>query len=235
MLTTLRVLPIGWWLVASLLLNVIATNLSWRICNRAVGGGQRAAALGKQASSMITLPAIAGFMYNIGLPYAALLAGVLTPETLGLTETHWLTSTGIATAMTAATGVMLWLYRRDLRRGLLENGGSALPAAHASPLPLVTAWRVAFRQAHWAFYRAAAIVLLGSYTGVFGGCGLVLGEWTLNPAWRAGWSDERQRWSLTFDLALVFASAILFVYTRNAWLCVTMHTILALIFAQGDR
>jgi hypothetical protein len=86
---------------------------------------------------------------------------------------------------------------------------------------------VLYLEVHWAFYRGAlAVILDDGYAGAFLGLGLVYLEWSLDPFWRRGWglgSQAAQRW---LRAALVLIIALLFLLTRNLWVCLVAHSLI---------
>ena len=68
------------------------------------------------------------------------------------------------------------------------------------------------------------------YKGVFLGLGLVYLEWALNPAWRRGWRALPRAAEQWLQAALALVSALVFLLTRNLWLCLGVHAVLALLF-----
>ena len=89
---------------------------------------------------------------------------------------------------------------------------------------------------HWAFYRAAPLILLGDvYAAVLFGALLVGVEWLVELI-RNGLSplpEERQRW-LRHGVLLAL-SAALFALTRNVWLAIGLHAVLELLWKAWLR
>jgi hypothetical protein len=93
-----------------------------------------------------------------------------------------------------------------------------------------------YLQVHWAFYRGALAVELGDvYTGVFLGLGLIYLEWALNPFWQQGWRDKNLAAGQWLRAALALVAAILFLFTRNLWVCLGVHGALELTFHSLGR
>ena len=88
-----------------------------------------------------------------------------------------------------------------------------------------------YAEVHWAFYRAAPLVLLENvYTAALIGMVLVGVEWSVELI-RNGLSrapEDRQRWLRR--VLLLAVSATLFVLTRNLWLLIGLHLVLELIW-----
>ena len=235
MTDSLRSLSIGWWLLASLALSFLAANLSWRLQTWSNGRGRQIGAIVRGVSAAAPLTATGRFLFNIAIPYAALLLGTLDPRLTGLTALDWMHSLGVAAAIAIATATLLWLDRIHLHI-LFPSPSPAEASLHvARPSLLSTLWSVAFQQAHWAFYRGGAIAILGAYNGAFAGLALVVIEWILNPAWRAGWADEQHVQAFTFDLALALTTTILFILTGNLWVCAAVHGVIALALSVSRQ
>ncbi len=222
MLSSLRSIPAVWWLVVSTLAYIALCKLSWRIQGWTTG---RAVRLRSAVQALAASPAAAAgsFAYNIAILYAALLLGVLDAWRLGLSGFDWENSLVVAGLMAITTGALLWLHSQYARQP-----SPALPHIAAHPSRVATVWRAAFNQAHLAFYRAVLAGLIGSYNGAFAALGLVVGEWALNPAWRAGWAHEPQQKAQSFDLVLALTTTVLFLYTGNLWVGFAVHAVLAL-------
>jgi len=88
-----------------------------------------------------------------------------------------------------------------------------------------------YSEIHWAFYRAAPLILLGDvYAAVLFGALLVGVEWLVELI-RNGLSplpEERQRWLRRG--VLLALSAALFALTRNVWLAIGLHAVLELLW-----
>jgi hypothetical protein len=64
------------------------------------------------------------------------------------------------------------------------------------------------------------------YAAVFGGLGLVYLEWGLNPFWRQDWRLESQAAMRWVRAALAPVIAVLYLFTRNLWVCLAVHWLL---------
>ena len=84
---------------------------------------------------------------------------------------------------------------------------------------------------HWAFYRTALAVLRDDlYAGIFLGLALVYVEWSLNPFWRRGWRAPSRAGGQWLRAALALVAALVFLLTRNLWVCLGVHWGLELAF-----
>jgi hypothetical protein len=88
-----------------------------------------------------------------------------------------------------------------------------------------------YAEIHWAFYRAAPLILLGDvYAAVLFGVLLVGVEWIVALI-RSGLNlspEERQSWLRRG--VLLALSAALFALTQNVWLAIVLHAALELLW-----
>ncbi len=173
-------------------------------------------------------------LYTIGLPYFALMSGLLPPRFLGLrgwdilaeafspqspaqflpqallgvgnTLYLWLPDFGAIISTVAMLGGV-WLIFLSL------NHTETLLTATSEP----SAFDVLLDVVHWGFYRAILWRLSGNlYLAVVGGILLLLLEWV--AVTRAGHfaPTETKRLALRFGLGVV--SSIAFIFAPNLWL-----------------
>lgn len=226
------------WLIASFLAIVVATNLAW------LAGRHRPRIAELRHGPSAPLGWLALALFYLLPPYLALREGVLSPFTLGLSETNWpaTLSEGMALSGIIVGGLVFgWLiYRRSLPEGPLPRGMARLiPALRAPVEALLHQW-------HWAFYRAAMaewlmleplsaprIPVLASvrdalqgeplYWGACLGLAVVCLEIGLNPFSRAVLHRSGDSHALIRRLTLAVATTGLFAVTRNLWLCLIVH------------
>jgi hypothetical protein len=145
---------------------------------------------------------------------------------------RWLeaAATGLALAMAGLVALAL-AWANANRRG----AGTWLA------FPPCPAWQVIlhglYREVHWAFYRGAlAVVLDNVYAGIFGGLALVYLEWSLDPAWRHAWRDPAQAGAPWLAAGLALLSALIFLLTRNLWICLAAHWLVSgTLWVAGRR
>jgi hypothetical protein len=233
--------PLLFWVGASLLAYLLATNFGWLVRATAWEG---------------TLPGrwvkeVARFLFYLGLPYVALggwpqrpLQGLLSLGDLGLI----IPSPADAALFTPSWSASRWL----------EAVGTGLGLGLLLLLILAVAWfqadRTGFRlgfprrpwwalavdavylQVHWAFYRAAlASTLADLYAGLFVGLGLIYLEWALNPFWRRDWRVPGRAGGRWLRVALALGTALIYLLTRNLWVCLVVHWPLELFFWRLGR
>jgi hypothetical protein len=180
------------------------------------------------------LEQILRLVYFIGLPYAALLTGSIASIDMGLTgaggsilgwsPAEWLR--GLGTALTLGAIVLLPIGAAS--RQIARAGRPLGTDARSAGAVIVDA---IYAEIHWAFYRAAPLILLGDvYAAALFGVLLVGVEWTvmlirngLGPS-----PEERQTWLRR--VVLLALSAALFALTRNVWLAIGLHALLELLW-----
>lgn len=192
--------------------------------------------------------ATARFFYFVGLPYLALLSGILTARFLGLKGLEHFVFAGLSEdfsiflflaelqkAMTLLlleclidggamiqAGLMTLLILAGLRLGLAREGLALAANFHQPMLSTV------YDGLHWAFYRAIFWQLSGDlYLGVVWGVVWVLLEWTLT-AW-AHKSGTAQPRSHLLRTILLILTATLFFYSPNLWLLWLVHLALVAV------
>ncbi len=206
------------WLGISLLLYLLGSLVAWGLSTVRFWPLLRSTLVGPLR-----------FAYFVGLPYAALLSGVITLKSLGLVgvaQAEHL-ELGVAVGLGGGTLVVFWWWH--LRRAVRHLG--AATGSISRSIPPARRWDWAFglihagyQQAHWAFYRALLILLLGDpYAGAFVGLALVCAEMLADPATRYGLATPpyAERFALTSSLAVI--STVLFVLTGTSWLGAGVH------------
>jgi hypothetical protein len=233
------------WVLGSLALAVIATNIAWPVLRARRGRAPSAGGVWGPFEPLIwLLSALFLFLPPIG----AWWAGALSPYLMGLSETDWVDTLIRGGVLAAAGGGIIvfgWLvYRHEIQ---------GRPRERSSLRPWLAPIDAALLQWHWAFYRAAVIgglslaiqrqgtaagtlptfvaeqpIYWGSWLGML----LVAAEWALNPfarlalfSWRsdAAYAAAAERSVIRMGLAVV--TTTLFVLTRNFWLALACHVI----------
>lgn len=237
--TQIAHVPVFSWVAGSILVYVVVANLLWWI---------RAAAWLESPYSR-ALFQLGRFLFYLVVPYLVLggwhprvlgwqsQPGLLAPGDLGLVSlslqwplARWLKATGTGLALGFLALLLLLLaWVIAARRSTLEQPVRILSFA---PRPW---WAVLvsglYMEIHWAFYRGGLAVALDDfYAGVLVGFAAVFLEWFLNPFWRAGWQTPSQAGQVWLDAGLALTSALIFLLTRNLWVCLAIHWLLALVF-----
>ncbi len=222
-MTEAQLLPV-FWTLASMTVAVLAILF--------VGTAQldrlRTTAGGRFLEQLLRLA------YFIGVPYAALLTGSIGAMDMGLTgasgpilgwsPAEWLRSLSMALMLGAIVLIPIGAASRQIARA-----GQPLGADDRSAGAVIV--EAIYAEIHWAFYRAAPLILLSDvYAAVLFGVVLVSVEW-LVALIRNGLSsapEDRQSWLRR--AALLALSATLFALTRNVWLAIFLHAALELIW-----
>ncbi len=181
--------------------------------------------------------------YFIGVPFAALISGAANPRLYALSELDWPRGLVAGSQLTLATflivSLVMWLHSRHVRS---HYPPYILPFAFRRA-QLSQPWGAAFvlfdslcMQAHWAFYRAGAIIFVNDvYLGALGGLALIGLEWLLDPRWRRQMTRVGQAEDQLLVVALALFNTAMFIYTANFWLMLLAHILLWLgwlAFAQ---
>jgi hypothetical protein len=215
--------PLLFWLLGSVLVYVLGAIALWLLRRVDVG----------RSVPGLALRQIGRFLYFLGIPYLALggwprrpYQGLLSMQDMGLVGlneqwpvTRWLEAVGSGLGLgSLALLILLLAWVRGARQ------------LHFASRPW---WELLvdglYLEVHWAFYRGAMAVLLGDvYGGVFAGLALIYLEWTLSPFWRQGWQLPRVALGRWLRAALALVISIIFLYTRNLWICLGVHWLIEL-------
>lgn len=225
----------GWNAMAlalgSFALYVAAANLAWQIANAPNSAAARQLRSLAAPRGALALYQAVRLAYYIGIPFLALYFGWIDLRAFGLgLDVDWADGTRWAIVIVLAAWLLLMLIWFPYLRATL-----AVPATpetqHTFPRRLV---ELIYMQAHWAFYRAAVIVLLTGilpnpfYWGTAAGLGLTLFEAFLNPRVRARLGRVGDADALVWGMGQAFINALAFLVTRNLLLLVLIHFLLEL-------
>ena len=188
------------------------------------------------------------FFFFLAIPYLALggwprqpYRGLLSLEDMGIVGldaawpvTRWLEAAGLGVAWGSVALLLLLMAL-----GMANRAGDGVRLGFSRRPWWVLVVDVLYLELHWAFYRAGMAAALGHgasnlYVGVFVGLGLVYLEWGLNPFWRRGWRWEPQAGARWLRAALALIVAVLFLLSRNLWVCLAVHLALELTVRQLD-
>jgi hypothetical protein len=194
------------------------------------------------------------FGYYIGLPYIALILGVVPGRYMGLVGLgqpqdslsgsesgllaqirdylslvmlNWLPDVGTVVALGTVTLLFLsvtWLGYAYLRGNVVSSG----PSSHRGGYRLGVL-QVIYQAVHWSFYRSAVWLLSGDlYLGAIGGIILVGGEWMLDAEWVHKARRARAGEVLLIDASVLVSTSLIFFFVPNLWLLMPVHWLLAL-------
>jgi hypothetical protein len=225
--TDAQLLPVI-WVLASMVLAVLAT-LAFSPARaahfRLTPGGRLNTQVGRLA-------------YYVGLPYIALLTRALSPLDLGLagnsgpivgwSSVDWLRNLGAAFVVGVLALVPIVLAARRLAR-------TAQPLGVDERSTGAILLEAAYAEIHWAFYRAAPLVILGDvYWATVIGLGLI-GVEVLVTLVRNGLGPQPEEYQAWLGQALLLAmSAAVFIATRNVWLALLLHIAVELAIKLGS-
>jgi hypothetical protein len=217
---TKLLLPI--WVFGSMSLYAVATSMLYR------NGGRLDNALSASSLGGL-LHEIGTLLFNIGIPFVAMLLGVVSFDLLGLgklsssvdhvagfTLDEWLRGTGGLLGAVA----LVWVVMRQSR--------SAITVSSESPSGYSLVRNAMCDEAHWMFYRAPATLFLSdAFLGASIGFALVVFEWLLNPRFIPTNFARPNRWSLLIRLMCAITSGALYLGTQNLWLMIAAHIVIA--------
>jgi hypothetical protein len=167
------------------------------------------------------------------IPYLGLLLGGLSPRLLGLAQHDWLAGLGLGLGLIFAVIILLTLARA------LTDLGAPASGSTESPEGLRLGWHTisstllwcGIEQFHWVFIRGSIWEMLQSlpqppdlvgYWAIWCAAGVILLELLLL---RPGF------FPLLIQFVALTTTSILFFYTRNFWLCWTLHAAVQLVTA----
>jgi hypothetical protein len=183
------------------------------------------------------------------IPYCGLLLGGLSPRLMGISHLNWLTTLGLGSGLLFVILVLLAAVRAAI--GFTET---LPPQAHGSPavedtvadtaqtgrIPIwqfisVVILLTGAEQFHWVFLRGAVWELLltapdppelPAYWAIWIAAAFILLENALRR-------PTIEQWLL--QIAILVTTSILFLYTRNFWLCWILHSSAVLVMTVNDR
>ena len=172
---------------------------------------------------------VARFVFYVGLPYAALWTGTFAPRDVGLQGSpapdlmlgwmpeDWVRAIGQAVGLGTLTLITVAALAWQVRRA----GGYAASALGVDSAPAAQAIREGVLvEAHWSFYRALPMVLLGDARwAALAGLGFATGEAVLGGRTHTG-----AHYVSLFEALLAGLSATYFALTGgNVWLAIVLQ------------
>jgi hypothetical protein len=166
-------------------------------------------------------------LYWLLLPYMALLVGAVSPRLMGLYWFDWRATLEVGAGLLLAIGtlaVAAWLFAMPRTQAAIGGRWSER---------LLVVFLAGAEEWYWCFVRAAlwqialALPALDAppiYWSVWGGALLVLPlALLLQPS-----GPQR-----LVKVVILVVTSVLFLYTRNFWLCWLVHAALALLFTTA--
>ncbi|TAH49637.1 MAG: hypothetical protein EYC68_17140 [Chloroflexota bacterium] len=216
--------------LVSVALFIAASNVKWSI-TRAPNSSLNQQLTRAAAQPVIrALFEIVRLLYYIGIPFAALYFGWIDLRAFGLVISDWAEGVRWAIVIFLAAWLLLMVVWLPYLRATADV--YATPATQFSfPRRLV---ELIYMQAHWAFYRAAAIVFLTSsipdayYWGAVVGLGLTAIEALASPRIRERLTRIGEADGIVWNAGQAVINALGFVVTRNLYLLILIHFLLEL-------
>ena len=194
-----------------------------------------------QFERLAAAPGVKGaavFIYFVGLPYLAVILGILTPRLLGLTGLEHFTlinwnSPGLTFQFQQATTLMLVEWLLDSSATLLIGSvalavlaGIWMNLTHYGviipPIQQRVALNTLYFALHWAFYRAIIWSVTDDlYLGVGLGAGVVVLEWIF-VYWPHRY-DVAYHQRFIVNAIILLLTALIFYYSPNLWLLLPFH------------
>jgi len=160
------------------------------------------------------------------LPYIGLLLGGLSPRLLGLTNLDWLASLGLGLGLVFALLLLLGLVRATTEPTAMPGLQSNLQPGPDSSTVTTTLYGLIHRGAqefHWCFLRGALwefIYRSPTPPSLIAYWAIWLAALLAAPEAIGGQSSAAHR---LLALLTLLATSVLFLYTRNFWLCWLLH------------
>ncbi len=230
----------GQWLAGGALLLSFILALGW------AGFDSRKAQAGFWREAERRGGRLAPFFYYVGLPYLAIIFGILPTRMLGLKGLEHFAliqlTGGISTATVAelqsAASLMLFEWLLDIGPTLLPSllalitlGGITYGLARtgiSQTTPQLSLSRIIYYGLHWAFYRAIFWRMTDDlYLGIVLGTQMVILELILMAYLQKTWPDQQPQILMTF-IILILTSSIFF-YSPNLWLLWVIHWLMVVL------
>jgi len=205
------------WIATSVLLSALVNGLAWRL--RPAGDGIR-----RPIRWLLSALRQAGrFLYFVGLPYVALLSGLIPATQVGLVNRQWLRDLTLSLPLGLGAFLALLLLRAlTLWREKTAPGG--VLTGEPSPPLWATLRESVYQEIHWAFYRSAPLLAMDDRAqGITLGLGIVALEAWLNPAWRERWHHPHLAATALRTAGLAVIMAVVFGITGNLWITLGLH------------
>lgn len=167
------------------------------------------------------------------VPFLALTFGAVSPQTMGLAGTDRVAALRLGLPLVAGLLLLLTLARLAVRGDAPRGAAQAPPLRPSEPgaVPFAILY-AGGEQLHWCFQRAALLVIVAALPNA-----------PANAAYWATWAAMLlalpgllllpSGWGRLWTFVALAATAILFFYTRNFWLCWALHAGTLLLAGAG--
>lgn len=215
--------------LSSCALYILAANVAWYIAHAPNSAADRLRSLAA-ARGVRALYELVRLAFYLGIPFAALYFGWIDLRSIGLEQLDWAEGTRWAIVILLAAWLLLMLIWLPYLRATLDVFASP-ETQHSFPRRLV---ELIYMQAHWAFYRAAAIVLITGalpdslYWGAAVGLAVTCLEAFLNPRLRALLVHIGEADRVVWSMGQAFINALAFLVSRNLYLLALIQFLLEL-------
>lgn len=219
--------PLLPWVLASIAGYALATNGLWLVLRLSRRDGWLRRVL-RSIPGQLTLWLVR-VLWLVGPGYAALLLGLLSPRSMGLSQIELGWSLGRGLLFAAGALAMLLAAGLSYRRTRAAQP-PYLTFSHGLAVTVLLVVEAGALQWQWAFYRSAMIDALAAvegpapvYWGTWLGAAALVVQGALNPwLWRdlrtSGLAERR-----VLRAALLGASSVLYLVSRNFWLAWALH------------
>lgn len=170
------------------------------------------------------------FGFYVGLPFIALYAGWVDVRSMGLGQLDW--AEGVRWAIVILLAA--WLLLMVIWLPYLRATANVYAAPNATLSFARRLVELIYMQAHWAFYRAAAIVLFQGvipdalYWGSAFGFGLVCLEAFTNPHLRGHLAVPGEVDEIVWSFGQAVLNTLTFIVTRNFYLLMLVQFVLTI-------
>lgn len=172
------------------------------------------------------------------IPYTGLLAGGISPSSLGLSDIDWVSGLGLGVVLIFAILVLLVLIRTTLHWDVTDDQPSASSTEAGTQQPetaeplMARLFNAGAQEFHWTFLRGALWEMLRGFPRPLDLPGY-WAVWMASALALPGIFIQYQRTSQRLIATIVLVTtATLFFYTRNFWLCWLLHASVQLILRQ---
>jgi hypothetical protein len=200
----------GFWLLVSFGLSALLLVINWRLPAERRQGRR-----------------LARWFF---VPYLGMVAGGISPRLMGLTDIDWVAGLGMGVALIFTIWVLLILMRATLH--VEEESVSVTASTLFSSAILWQVVTAGAQEFHWTFLRAAVREIIDSYPVVLQSADYWM-LWVASLIALPGIIVQYRRNSQRLIAGVVLlTTAVLYLYTRNFWLCWLLHATVQLLLGQ---